>query len=110
MSEQNGVSESKIKKVLMSEAMMAASFVGIVVSVINYFGNPVSDLRDKYQSMDTNIQLIQQSISNINQNHEVHIQDLTQDIKDQNAEIIEIKKENEDQDKQIIILLQRIQK
>ena len=51
-------------------------------------------------SMKTDIALIQQSVANINTNHETHIQDILQDIKEiqddqkiQNNQIIELQKQ-----------------
>ena len=52
-------------------------------------------------SMKTDIALIQQSIGNINSNHETHIQDILQNIE-------KIQKENNKQNEQIIEMQKQI--
>ncbi len=51
-----------------------------------------------YYEMKENIALVQKDISVINSNHEVHIQDILQEQKEQSAQILELQK-------QIIILV-----
>lgn len=62
---------SLIRAVLSTEAKFVLAIVGFVVGVVA-----------PYYQMKQDVALIQQSISNINANHEVHIQDLTQNVKD----------------------------
>lgn len=50
-----------------------------------------------YYEIKENIALVQKDISVINSNHEVHIQDILQELKDQKQEI-------QDLDKQIILI------
>jgi glutamate dehydrogenase/leucine dehydrogenase len=81
-------SSEKIRGMLSAEIKFV---IGIVVFV---FG-----VATPYYEMKENIALIKNDIANINSNHEVHIQDLTQAIKDievdqktQNDAIIELQK------------------
>lgn len=78
----------KIKNVLTTE-------VKFIIAILVFSFGVVSP----YFQMKQNIALMQQDIANINANHEVHIQDLTQAIKDiqvdqkmQNDQIIELQK------------------
>jgi len=68
-----------------------------IVSIALFVGGIVGP----YYKIQTDIALIQASIANINTNHEAHIQDLTQDIK-------EIKVQQVDQQKQIIELQKQL--
>lgn len=63
---------------------------GVAIAGVLFVVNPINEMK-------TDIALINSAIANINSNHEVHIQDLTQDIK-------EIKLEQLDQQKQIVEL------
>lgn len=62
---------SLIRAILSSEAKFVIGVVGFVVGVVA-----------PYYQMKQDVALIQQSISNINSNHEMHIQDLAQQTKD----------------------------
>jgi hypothetical protein len=83
-------------KILGMSKLAISSFIagtGIIMWMISVVFSPINGLK-------TDIALIQQSISNINTNHEVHIQDLTQGIKDikveqvnQESQIIELQKQ-----------------
>lgn len=66
--------ESKILKVLRSEAGIVVSIVTILVGIMVPYFNIVND-----------ISLIQKDIAIINTNHEAHIQDILQSIKEMNA-------------------------
>lgn len=55
----------------------------------------------------TDIALIQQSIGNINQNHEAHIQDILGQIKDLKEEQINQQNEIIDLQKQVLVIIQK---
>lgn len=76
------VETNLIKQVLSSEVKF---ILGIIVFV---FG-----VASPYYSMRQDIVLIQKDISTINSNHEVHIQDILQTMKDQQSQIIELQKQ-----------------
>lgn len=85
-----------IRSVLTNEVKFV---VGIVVFVVGIVA--------PYYSMRQDVALIQQSISNINTNHEAHIQDILQELKDmkeigksQQQQIIDLQK-------QLVILISR---
>ncbi len=65
------VSEGKIRKVLFSE-------VGLLIMIISFMVGVVAP----YFTIKSDIALIQQSIDNINTNHETHIQDILKNIED----------------------------
>lgn len=71
--------------------------VSIAVFVVGVVG--------PYYDIKTQIALIQASVTNINANHEVHIQDITQEIKDLKVEAIDQQKQIIDLQKQILVLL-----
>lgn len=80
---------SLIKTVLSNE-------VKFVVGILIFCLGPVRS----YYKMEESMALMQKDISIINSNHEMHIQDLTQEIKDikqaeiiQNQQIIEMQKQ-----------------
>lgn len=55
--------------------------------------------------MRTDIALIQQDINTINSNHEVHIQDINQELKEQKEQIIQTQKDIVELQKQLITVL-----
>lgn len=61
----------KIKSVLSTEVKFVIAVLGFAFGVVA-----------PYYTMKQDVALIQKDISNINSNHIVHIQDLTQEIKD----------------------------
>ena len=63
----------------------ATRTVAIVVAVFSIAGS--------YFSITKDIALIQASISNINTNHEAHIQDIMQELKDQKSEILDLQRQ-----------------
>jgi predicted PurR-regulated permease PerM len=65
------VSEGKIRKVLFSE-------VGLVVTILVFLFGVIAP----YFTITRDIALIQQSIDNINTNHETHIQNILTNIKE----------------------------
>lgn len=87
---QNYKQTGVIRSVLNSEVKFV---IGIIVAV---FG-----VAAPFFAMRQDIALIQQSINNINGNHEVHIQDLTQAVKD-------LQEANLENQKAIITLQQQI--
>lgn len=77
-----------VKSILTSEVKFIIGIVTVVLGVVA-----------PYYSMRQDIALIKANIDNINANHEVHIQDITQNIKDlqttlstQQQQIIELQK------------------
>ena len=89
MEEQNYKQESMIKTALTSEVKFVIGVITIALGVVA-----------PYYQIRQDIALIQSNIANINANHEVHIQDIQQNIKDlqvtvtaQNAEIIDLQKQ-----------------
>jgi len=74
--------ENLIKKVLTSEVKFV---LGIIVFVFGVAG--------PFYGMKQDIALIQQNITQINSNHEQHIQDIMQDQKEQKQQIIELQKQ-----------------
>lgn len=91
MEEQKYQQESLIKTVLTSEVKFVIGVITIALGVVA-----------PYYGIRQDIALIQASVSNINSNHEVHIQDLTQEIKDLHTTMIEQQAEIIDLQKQII--------
>ncbi len=86
---ENAKEVSLIRSVLTSEVKFVIGIIAFVAGVVA-----------PYYGMRQDIALIQSDIKNINSNHEVHIQDLTQQIKDLNGivkgqqdQIIEVQKE-----------------
>jgi cell division protein FtsL len=65
----------KVKTILTTEVKFVIAVVGFVFGIVT-----------PYYQMRQDVALIKADISNINSNHEVHIQDLTQEIKDLNLE------------------------
>lgn len=89
MPKENYKEESMIKQVLTTEVKFIIGVITIALGVVA-----------PYYGIRQDIALIQSSISNINSNHEAHIQDIQQNIKDlqitvtaQNAEIIDLQKQ-----------------
>lgn len=87
----------KVRTILTTE-------VKFVIAIVMFVGGVVAP----YYSMRQDIALIKNDISNINANHEVHIQDIVQEIKDinqtqqkQQDQIIELQK-------QAIVLMDKI--
>lgn len=80
--------ENLIRSILTSEVKFVIGIVMFVLGVVK-----------PYYEAKQEIALIQSSISNINMNHEVHIQDILKNIE-------EIKKEQSTQQKIIITLIQ----
>lgn len=87
--EQNYKEQSLIKSVLTSEVKFVIGVITIALGVVA-----------PYYGIRQDIALIKNDVSNINANHEVHIQDIQQSIKDlqvtvtaQNAEIIDLQKQ-----------------
>ncbi len=76
------IEENSIKKVLSSEVKFV---VGIIIFVFGIAG--------PFYGMKQDIALIQSDINNINTNHEAHIQDLTQQIKDLNTKQIDLQQQ-----------------
>lgn len=79
-----------IRSILTSEVKFIISVIGFVVGVVT-----------PYYSLKQDVALIQNDISNINSNHEVHIQDILQEQKEinqrleaQHSAIIELQKSN----------------
>lgn len=79
-----------IRSVLTSEVKFILAVIGFVVGVVT-----------PYYSLKQDVALIQKDVSNINSNHEVHIQDILQEQKEinarletQQAAIIELQKSN----------------
>lgn len=60
-----------------------------------------------YYDIKTQIALMQASVSNINSNHEVHIQDITQEIKDMKAVEVDQQKQIIELQKQILVLISK---
>ncbi len=78
-----------IKSVLSTEVRFVIGVITIALGVVR-----------PYYAMKEDLALIQKDISVINSNHEVHIQDINQNIKEikqaeinQNAQIIELQKQ-----------------
>lgn len=72
--DKQGAMTTLIRAVLSTEVKFVIGIVGFVIGVVA-----------PYYQMRQDVALIQQSIATINSNHEVHIQDLTQEIKDEMA-------------------------
>lgn len=83
------IETSLIKQVLTSEVKF---IIGIIIFVVGVAG--------PYYGQRQDIALIRSDINNINTNHEAHIQDLTQQIKDLNVK-------QSDLQQQIITLLSK---
>lgn len=77
---------SLIRAVLSTEAKFVLAIVGFVMGVVA-----------PYYQMKQDVALIQKDISVINSNHEVHIQDLSQTVKEMTTAI-------QEQQKQISVL------
>lgn len=75
---------------------IAGVFTFLLPIVISYF------------QIKTEIALIRQSIDNINNNHEVHIQDILQEIKEIKAKDTEQDKESIELQKQVLIILEKL--
>ncbi len=80
--EENLKEKSIVKQVLTSEMKFIISLIAFVFGIVTPYFGIVKD-----------IALIQASVSNINVNHEAHIQDLTQEIKDLRAEQVDLQKQ-----------------
>ena len=82
-SEQNTLKISEIARgVLTSE-------VKFVLGIVLFVGGVVAP----YYNQQQDIALIKQSISNINSNHEQHIQDILQELKEMKQTEIELQKQ-----------------
>lgn len=90
---QNQNAELKTRKIFESEF---ARYMGIVILVF-----PM--ILFVYQ-VKTDIALIQQDINNINMNHEAHIQDILQEIKEMKQIAIQQSNQIIDLQKQVIVL------
>lgn len=86
---------SKDYKTILS-AFMAGS--GLLMWILLYVFNPMAEVK-------TDIALIQKDISNINSNHEQHIQDIMQNIKEMKEEDKELRDKLDIQQQAIIKLL-----
>lgn len=80
---------SLVRSVLTSEVKFIIAIVTVALGVVA-----------PYYGIKQDIAVINENVANINANHEVHIQDLTQSIKDlqvtvtaQNTEIIDLQKQ-----------------
>ena len=97
----NGTTEEKARRVFLGEGKLIISVflagTGIVFWAMGYFFNPV-------KNMEKDVALIQQSISNINTNHEAHIQDILEQMKDMKAKDIEYDKRLQANQESIIYL------
>lgn len=93
----NGGQELRTRKIFENETSRYIAIIMIVIPVVAFL-----------YSMKSDIALIQQSIENINQNHEVHIQDILQQLNDQKAEIADLQKQEVDDQKQILLLLNKL--
>ena len=91
----NESSESLIRSVLTSEVKFV---IGIVVFVLG--------VARPYYEAKQDIALIQSNISNINANHEVHIQDILKNIEEIKKAELNIKEEQIRQQQMIITLIQ----
>jgi len=90
MAESKVAKKDFVKNVLTDEVKYIVGILIFIFSIVKPFFGAVQDLA-----------LIKADITNINSNHEAHIQDLTQNIKD-------IKEQQVDQQKQIIDLQRQI--
>lgn len=71
-----------IRQVLTTEVKYVIAIVGFVLGVVR-----------PYYQMQEHIALIQKDISIINSNHEAHIQDILQGLKEQKQAVIELQKQ-----------------
>jgi len=98
----NGNNDAKIRGVFLGEGKLLVSVflagTGIVFWAVGYFFNPV-------KNMEKDVALIQQSVANINTNHEVHIQDILEEIKDIRNKDVETDRRLEATQSSIIYLL-----
>lgn len=90
------VQESRILKVLRSEA-------GVIVGIIIFLFGIITP----YFSIKQDIALIQKDISVINGNHEVHIQDILNEVEALKKENAELDKRLDAQYKLLLIVLQK---
>jgi len=77
-----------------SEVGIAFSFGLILWGVFTYLQNPQIRQQMTNDEINKNIALIQQSVDNINKNHEAHIQDIVQDLKEQKDQILDLQKQS----------------
>lgn len=74
-----------------------------IISIIVF----VFGIATPYFGIKQDIALIQASISNINNNHEAHIQDLSQQMKDLGAMQVEQQKQIIELQKQLLVILSK---
>ncbi len=78
MEQPNNINEKIEKKFLQDYRLIISAFLagsGLLMWIMLYLFNPITTIQK-------DIALIQQSIDNINTNHETHIQDILQQIKE----------------------------
>ena len=93
---QNG--ESRIRKILFSEAAMVATIIVVAVSVIQFFNNPSAENTRRIIQLEAQVdsfQKITDQINNLRDNHihtlEVRLEDQSKTIEETQREVIEIK-------------------
>lgn len=93
---QNG--ESRIRKVLFSEAAMVATIIVVAVSIIQFFTNPSTENTRRITEIEAQLestQKISDQINNLRDNHvhslELKLDDQQQTIQETQKEVIEIK-------------------
>lgn len=91
----NETSNSNLyQKWFRSEVGIAFGFGLALWGIFAYLNNPQFHQLATNDEINKNIALIQQNIDNINKNHEAHIQDIMQTLKEQNMEITELQKQS----------------
>lgn len=88
-----------IRAVLSTEVKFIIGVVGFVMGVVA-----------PYYQMKQDVSLIQASIANINSNHEAHIQDLTQQMKDMLVQVQHNQQNIQNLQTQNAVILEKISK
>lgn len=88
---QNG--ESRIRKILFSEAAMVATIIVVTVSVIQYFTNPSAQNTKRITEIEAQLESSQKISDQINNLRDNHVHSLQLKLDDQQQTILETQKE-----------------
>lgn len=93
------------KEFLYNQVALVLAVGGFVWGIFNFLQVPQTKFEGDIGGIRQDVALIQQSINTIQLNHEAHIQTAMEEIADSKAQIEEIRKEQNEQDKEIVRLM-----
>jgi predicted RecB family endonuclease len=97
--------ENKIKKIISNEVTLVIAVIGVAWGAFNYLNDPHVKITEDVAKIHTDIALIQQSILTIQTNHEEHMQEALEEIKQLKEDDVKLDQQLSKQNEAIIKLL-----